>query len=73
MAKIICQNAPLGVRATRNLANMGIELPMDYAYKMGLELMASVWESEDAVEGARLYRKAQAELEDEVNGCLAPA
>jgi enoyl-CoA hydratase/carnithine racemase len=28
---------------------------MDYAYRMGMELMASVWESEDAVEGARAF------------------
>lgn len=55
MAEVICQNAPLGVRATRHLANMGLELPMDYAYRMGMELMASVWESEDAVEGARAF------------------
>ena len=55
MAETLCQNAPLAVRATRNLTTMGLELPMDYAYRMGTELMASVWESEDAVEGARAF------------------
>ena len=55
MAEIICQNSPLGVRATRTLAGLGMEMPMDYASKMGLELTAAIWESEDAVEGARAF------------------
>lgn len=55
MAETICQNAPLGVRATRKLATLGVEMPMEYARKMGLDLIASVWESEDAVEGAKAF------------------
>ncbi len=55
MAEIICQNAPLGVRATRKLATLGVEMPMEYGRRMGLDLIASVWESEDAVEGARAF------------------
>ncbi len=55
MAEIICRNAPLAVRATRKLATLGVEMPMDYGRRMGLDLIASVWESEDAVEGARAF------------------
>lgn len=55
MAEIICQNAPLAVRATRKLATLGVEMPMEYGRRMGLDLIASVWESEDAVEGAKAF------------------
>ncbi len=55
MAQTICQNAPLAVRATRKLATLGLEMPMDYARRMGLNLITSVWESEDAVEGAKAF------------------
>ncbi len=55
MAEVICQNAPLAVRATRKLATLGVEMPMEYGRRMGLDLIASVWESEDAVEGAKAF------------------
>ncbi len=55
MAEVICRNAPLAVRATRKLATLGLEMPMEYGRRMGLDLIASVWESEDAVEGAKAF------------------
>lgn len=55
MAEIICENAPLAVRATRQLARLGLEVPMDYARRLGSGLIDSVWGSEDAVEGARAF------------------
>jgi crotonobetainyl-CoA hydratase len=55
MAGIICENAPLAVRATKKLAGLGLEVPVDYARRLGLELIQSVWGSEDAVEGARAF------------------
>jgi len=55
MAEIICENAPLAVRATRQLAKLGLETPMDYAYRLGLGIIDSVWGSDDAVEGAKAF------------------
>ena len=55
MAATIAGNAPLAVRATRKMATLGIEMPLDYARKMGSSLVQSVWGSEDAVEGARAF------------------
>ncbi len=55
MAETIAANAPLAVRATRKLAHMGLEMPMDYGRRMGASLIESVWTSEDSVEGARAF------------------
>ena len=55
MAETIAANAPLAVRATRKLAHLGLEMPLDYARRMGAMLIESVWSSEDAVEGARAF------------------
>ena len=55
MAETIALNAPLAVRATRKLAHLGLEMPLDYARRMGAMLIESVWSSEDAVEGARAF------------------
>ena len=55
MAETIALNAPLAVRATRKLAHLGLEVPLDYAQRMGAMLIESVWSSEDAVEGARAF------------------
>ncbi len=55
MGETIVANAPLAVRATRKLAHLGIEMPRDYARRMGAMLIESVWSSEDAVEGARAF------------------
>ena len=55
MGETIVANAPLAVRATRKLARLGLELPIDYARRMGAALIESVWSSEDAKEGARAF------------------
>jgi len=55
MAQIICQNGPLAVRATKQLARLGMEVPMEYGYRLGLGLIDSVWGSEDAIEGTRAF------------------
>ncbi|HEY90657.1 MAG TPA: hypothetical protein G4O07_02380 [Dehalococcoidia bacterium] len=55
MAEIICQNAPLAVRATKQIANLGFEVPLDYARRLGQGLITSVWSSEDAAEGAKAF------------------
>ncbi len=55
MAETIAANAPLAVRATRKLAHLGLEMPMDYGRRMGATLIESVWTSEDSVEGARAF------------------
>lgn len=60
MAETIAGNAPLAVRATRKLATLGLEMPMDYARRMGASLIESVWTSEDSVEGARAFAEKRA-------------
>ncbi len=55
MAEIICQNAPLAVRATKQLAKLGLEVPLEYAQMLGAGTVSSVWSSEDAIEGARAF------------------
>lgn len=60
MAETIAANAPLAVRATRKLAHLGLEMPMDYARRMGASLIESVWTSEDSVEGAKAFAEKRA-------------
>ena len=55
MGQTIVANAPLAVRATRKLARLGLEMPLDYARRMGAMLIESVWSSEDAAEGPRAF------------------
>lgn len=55
MAQTIANNAPLAVYATRKLARWGMEMPLDYARRMGASLIESVWTSEDSVEGAKAF------------------
>ena len=55
MAEVICENGPLAVQATKQLVRLGLEVPADYGYRLGLGLMDSVWGSEDAMEGARAF------------------
>lgn len=55
MAETICENAPLAVLATKQLVRLGMEVPMDYGYRIGLGLIDSVWGSEDAIEGAKAF------------------
>ena len=60
MAATIAGNAPLAVRATRKLATLGLEMPMDYARRMAATLIESVWTSEDSVEGAKAFAEKRA-------------
>ncbi len=55
MAEIICENGPMAVRATKQLARLGLEIPIDYASRLGRALIDSVWGSEDAVEGVKAF------------------
>jgi enoyl-CoA hydratase/carnithine racemase len=55
MAETICENAPVAVRTTRQLTTLGLEVPIDYARRLGQGLINSVWGSEDAAEGARAF------------------
>ena len=55
MAETICQNTPLAVRATKQLVKLGLEVPMQYGFKLGLGTIDAVWGSEDAVEGSRAF------------------
>ncbi len=55
MAEIICQNAPMAVRAAKQLAKWGLEVPLDYAQRLGAGLIRTVWTSEDAIEGAKAF------------------
>jgi enoyl-CoA hydratase/carnithine racemase len=55
MAETICENAPLAVRTTKQLTTLGLEVPIDYARRLGSGLISSVWGSEDAAEGARAF------------------
>ena len=55
MAETICENAPLAIRATKQLTTLGLEVPMDYARRLGQGLINSVWSSEDANEGALAF------------------
>ena len=60
MGETIVGNAPLAVRATRKLAHLGLEMPLDYGRRLGAMLIESVWSSEDAVEGARAFAQKRA-------------
>ena len=55
MAEILCGNAPLAVQAAKQLARLGLEVPLDYAQKLGAAAISAVWGSEDAVEGAKAF------------------
>lgn len=60
MARTIAGNAPLAVGATRKLAILGLEAPQEYARKLSAGLVASVWGSQDAVEGAAAFAEKRA-------------
>ena len=60
MAETIARNAPLAVRATRKLAHLGLEMPLDYARRLGASLIESVWTSEDSIEGAKAFAEKRA-------------
>ena len=55
MAEIISENSPLGVRTVKQVARLGVELPRDYAQRLGQSMIDRVWSSEDAREGATAF------------------
>jgi enoyl-CoA hydratase/carnithine racemase len=55
MAETICENGPLAVRAVKQLARQGLEVPLDHGYRLSLGLIDSVWGSEDAKEGTLAF------------------
>jgi len=55
MGEIIAANAPLAVRATKELVKLGSEVSMQYGFKLALGTIDAVWGSEDAAEGARAF------------------
>jgi enoyl-CoA hydratase/carnithine racemase len=55
MAETICGNGPLAVRAVKQLARQGLEVPLDHGYRLSLGLIDSVWGSEDAKEGTMAF------------------
>lgn len=48
------------IRICSGNAHLGLEMPLDYARRMGAMLIESVWSSEDAVEGARAFAEKRA-------------
>lgn len=58
MAEMICQNAPLGVRAARDIARKTFEVPLSEAMEIGNEWVIKLMQTEDAKEGgAAFYEK----------------
>jgi enoyl-CoA hydratase/carnithine racemase len=57
-AKRLCENPPLGVQTTKELAMRGLDLPFNYpptAWQLYADRYRTVWESEDVVEGRRAF------------------
>jgi len=52
LANVICANAPLAVRASKELMKRSLDLPEEEAWKINAEVIASVFTSKDALEGA---------------------
>ena len=55
MAESICENGPLAMRAIKQLARLGAEMPADYALSLGQALLSRVWSSQDAREGLSAF------------------
>ncbi|MHB8246275.1 MAG: crotonase/enoyl-CoA hydratase family protein [Acidimicrobiales bacterium] len=55
LAEKICQNAPLAVRASKEIMRRARDLPETEAWKMNAELMLPVFASKDAIEGATAF------------------
>lgn len=55
VAEAICQNGPLAVRATKNVANFWRQLLIDEAYRYGEWVTRAIYASEDANEGPRAF------------------
>jgi len=58
MAEAICQNAPLAIRASRDVARKTFELPLSQAMEVGNQYVIDLMKTEDAKEGgAAFYEK----------------
>ena len=57
LAKRLCQNGPLAVRCTKEVAYRSLQLPFGDAVRMGESLRRLVNASEDAREGPRAFRE----------------
>ena len=52
LANVICANAPLAVRTSKELMKRSLDLTEDEAWKLNAELTVPVFTSNDALEGA---------------------
>ena len=59
LADRLCQGAPLAVRATKEMAYRGSQLPWTDAVRMGETMRRLVGQSEDAAEGRRAAREGR--------------
>ncbi|MHB1988791.1 MAG: crotonase/enoyl-CoA hydratase family protein [Acidimicrobiales bacterium] len=55
LANKICENAPLSVRASKEIMRRARDLPEDEAWKMNGELTLPIFASKDAIEGATAF------------------
>ena len=55
LAGEICANAPLAVRASKEIVRSTLPLEEQAAFALNDELMAPVFASDDALEGARAF------------------
>ena len=55
IAQRICENAPIAVRVTKELAYRGLHLPLDDGTRLYAALSRSVMATEDAREGPRAF------------------
>lgn len=60
LARRICDNAPLAVRASKEIMRRARDLSERDAWKMNAELMAPVFASNDALEGAASFAERRA-------------
>ncbi len=52
LAQLICANAPLAVRVSKELMKRSLDLSEEEAWKLNAELTVPVFTSSDALEGA---------------------
>lgn len=55
MAEMICQNAPLAIRAARDIARRTFEVPLSQAMAIGNQYVLDLMQSEDAKEGGTAF------------------
>lgn len=55
LAELICRNAPLAVRASKEVMRRARDLTEDDAWRMNAEMTAPIFTSKDAIEGALAF------------------